>query len=99
MPEHFYVYPAYLAHGRSRAQGRRRPSSEGIPDVTVAEIAEAARRLGYRVEVETEKSYPRDPSTLPGRVKVTKREGSSKTGFLKLVAAEVRRHRGPGGRP
>ena len=99
MPEHFYVYPAYLAQGRSRAEGRRRPSGEGIPDVTVAEIAEAARRLGYRVEVEAEKSYPRDPTTLLGRVKVTKRAGSSKTGFLKLVAAEVRRHRGPAGRP
>lgn len=93
MPDHFYVYPGYLARGASRAEGRRVPPSATIPDVTVEDIAEAAKRLGYRVEVEANKQYPRTVPSFAGRVKVAKHAGVSKSKFLRQVAAEVEKHR------
>lgn len=85
MPDHFYVYPAYLTRGISRADGRRVPASVAVPEATVEAIAEAAKRLGYAVEVEAAKSYPRLPHRLAGRVKVTKRPGVSKAGSLRRI--------------
>ncbi len=89
MADHFYVYPAYLARGLSRADGRRVAEPTTMKDVTVDAIAQAAKRLGYRVEVEVEKQYPRLVPSYGGRVKVTKKGGVSKSQFLRLVAAEL----------
>jgi signal recognition particle subunit SEC65 len=97
MPEYFYVYPAYLSRGRSRSEGRRVPEPETLAEVTAEEIAQAAKRLGYRADVEAGKNYPRDVATSAGRVKVTKRSGVTKAKFLRLVTGELRKGRGPGG--
>lgn len=97
MPDHFYVYPAYLGRGLSRAEGRRVPESETLSDVTAEEIAQAAKRLGFRAEVEAGKQYPRDVFPSAGRVKVTKRNGVTKAKFLRLLTGEVRKTRGTGG--
>ncbi|HXW67782.1 MAG TPA: signal recognition particle subunit SRP19/SEC65 family protein [Thermoplasmata archaeon] len=93
MPDHFYVYPAYLGRGLSRRAGRRLPESEAVADATAEEIAQAAQRLGYRAELESAKQYPRRFFAYEGRVKVTKRAGTTKTTLLRALAAEVRRHR------
>ena len=97
MPEHFYVYPAYLLRGRSRAAGRRLKSEEALTELTADEIVQAARRLGYTAVAEADKDYPRDPGAYAGRVKVTKRAGTTKARFLKLLGAELRAHRPAGG--
>jgi signal recognition particle subunit SEC65 len=97
MPDHFYIYPAYLGRGHSRAAGRRVPEPEALSDVTAEEIAQAAKRLGYKAEVEAEKHYPRDAPAVAGRVKVTKRGGVTKAKFLRLVGGELRKTRAPGG--
>jgi signal recognition particle subunit SEC65 len=96
MPDHFYVYPAYLGRGLSRRSGRRLPDAEAVPDVTAEEIVQAAKRLGFKAEEEPDKQYPRRFFTYAGRVKVVKRAGTSKTGFLRAVAADVRKHRPAG---
>jgi signal recognition particle subunit SRP19 len=96
MPDHFYVYPAYLGRTLSRKDGRRLPESQAVPDVTVEEIVQAAKRLGFKAEAEPEKQYPRRFFTYDGRVKVTKRAGTTKTAFLRAVAADVRKHRPAG---
>jgi signal recognition particle subunit SEC65 len=96
MPDHFYVYPAYLGRGLSRRDGRRLPEPETLPEVTTDEILDAARRLGFKAELESDKQYPRQFFTYAGRVKVTKRAGATKSSFLRAVAAEVRKHRPPG---
>jgi len=93
MPDHFYVYPAYLGRGLSRAGGRRVPESVSVPDLTAEEICEAAKRLGFRAEVETAKEYPRRFYDYVGRVKVTKKGTTTKARFLRELAAEVQRHR------
>jgi signal recognition particle subunit SRP19 len=93
MPDHFYVYPAYLGRGLSRSDGRRLPEADALLDVTTEEILDAAKRLGFKAEVEAEKQYPRRFFTYAGRVKVTKRGGMTKSAFLRAVAADVRKHR------
>jgi signal recognition particle subunit SEC65 len=96
MPDHFYVYPAYLGRQLTRRAGRRLPASEAVPDITTDEIVQSAKRLGFKVEIEAEKHYPRRYFVYEGRVKVTKKAGSTKASFLKAVAADVRKHRPAG---
>jgi signal recognition particle subunit SEC65 len=98
MPDHFYVYPAYLGQGLSRKSGRRLPEAQAVAEVTADEILQAAKRLGFKAEVETEKQYPRRFFTYAGRVKVTKRAGTTKASFLRALAADVRKHRPVGGK-
>jgi signal recognition particle subunit SRP19 len=98
MPDHFYVYPQYLEKGLSRAEGRRIPANEGLVDPTTEEIAQAAKKLGSKAEVEEAKHYPRQFFRYAGRVKVGKRERMPKAKFLRALAAEVRRMRAQAGR-
>jgi len=95
MPDHFYVYPAYLGKGVSRASGRRVPDAESVPDLTAEQIVEAAKHLGFKAELEAEKQYPRRSFDYAGRVKVTKKGGTSKAKFLRLLSAELRKHPTP----
>jgi signal recognition particle subunit SRP19 len=97
MPDHFYVYPAYVSRESSRALGRRVPLGVAVEDATVEEIVAAATHLGFTAAAEPEKQYPREVHTYKGRVKVTKRDGVTKTEFLRRVAAELSRRRGAGG--
>jgi signal recognition particle subunit SEC65 len=98
MPDHFYVYPAYLGRGLSRTGGRRVPESESLPDLTAEEIVAAAKRLGFRAEVEADKQYPRRFFDYSGRVKVTKKGATTKARFLKQLAAELAQQRAAAGR-
>ena len=98
MPDHFFVYPAYLGRGLSRRDGRRLPANLAIVDVTSEEIVQAAKRLGYRAEVEEAKQYPRQFFTYAGRVKVTKKAGVTKARFLKALATELARQRTAAGK-
>ncbi len=93
MPDYFYVYPAYLSEGIARREGRRVPAPSSVKEVTIEEIAEAAKRLGFVAEIQAEKNYPRRFFTYSGRVKVTKKDRVTKAEFLRRVAAEVRRAR------
>lgn len=86
MPDHFYVYPSYLRRKGSRASGRRVPAALAVNEVTLEEIAAAAQKLGYRVEVEAAKAYPREAHLHEGRVKVAKKPKHSKAGVLRELA-------------
>jgi signal recognition particle subunit SRP19 len=93
MPDHFYVYPAYLEKGIARADGRRIPADSGLADLTLEEIARAAKRLGHSAEIESDKQYPRRYYAYAGRVKVGKHGGRTKAAFLRALAAELRKLR------
>ncbi|HEV2450073.1 MAG TPA: signal recognition particle subunit SRP19/SEC65 family protein [Thermoplasmata archaeon] len=96
MPDHFYVYPAYLDRSTTRALGRRVPQGSAPTSPTLESMAEAAKRLGFTAEIEADKAYTRDP-LAPGRLKVTKQKGTSKTAFLRRLADDLRTHAGPKG--
>jgi signal recognition particle subunit SEC65 len=89
MPDHFYVYPAYLGRGLSRKRGRRVPASATIPELTADEILAAAKRLGYKAEAEADKQYPRRFFDYAGRVKVMKKGTTTKARFLRALSAEL----------
>jgi len=91
MPDHIYVYPAYLSKEGSRADGRRVPSAHAPPTATVDQIVAAAKSLGFTAEAEPERGYPRQHAADAGRVKVTKRAGVTKTKLLRLLADEIRK--------
>ena len=93
MPDHFYVYPAYLGRGLSRAGGRRVPAPVSLPDLTAEEIVDAAKRLGFKAELESGKQYPRRFFDYSGRVKVTKKGAPTKALFLRQLATELLKQR------
>jgi len=98
MPDHFYVYPAYLARGLSRTSGRRVPTAQTLADLTSEEIVDAAKRLGFKAEVESDKQYPRRFFDYAGRVKVTKKGATTKARFLHQLAAELQKQRSAAGK-
>jgi len=98
VPDHFYVYPAYLGRGRSREGGRRVSADLTVPDLTTEEMVAAAEHLGFKVTVEAEKQYPRAAALYQGRLKVKKKDATTKAAFLRALAAEIHRRRGPGGK-
>ncbi len=91
MPDHVYVYPAYLAKDGSRADGRRVPATRAPPSATVEQILAAAKSLGLRAEAEPDRGYPREGRSEAGRVKVTKKAGLTKTRMLRMLADEIRK--------
>lgn len=90
MPDHFYVYPAYLDKAGTRAGGRRVPAAMAVPEVTSEMIVEAARRLGFTAQVETEKHYPRQADRFAGRVKIGKHKGVTKARAIARIAQALR---------
>jgi signal recognition particle subunit SEC65 len=98
MADHFYVYPTYLSADARRATGRRVPAATALGPVTVEEIVAAAQQLGFRAVAEPEKQYPRRWYRYEGRVKVTKRAGTTKAAFLRRLAEHLRAEHPPGGR-
>ncbi len=90
MPDHFYVYPVYLKRSVPRSEGRRVSADLAVTGELSAEgLGEAARALGYSVEVET-KHYPKEAWKTEGRIKVMKRKGVTKAQFLVKLAQTLR---------
>ena len=98
MPDHFYVYPEYVDRSIPRAHGRRVPTEGASSSVTVEEIVSAASALGFKATAEADKHYPPRAHAFAGRVKVAKREGTTKTKFLADLAVEITRRRPPAAR-
>ena len=98
MPDYFYVYPGYLMEGASRREGRRVPASLALKEVTAEEIALAARHLGYSVELQASKQYPRQFFHYAGRVKLSKKKDDvKKPEILRRLVLEIRKSRPPPG--
>ena len=97
MPDHFYIYPAYLTKGGPRSLGRRVPSDAAVAEVTLEELVAACRSLGWTASAEPDKQYPRQYYRWSGRVKVAKRSGLSKSKALREVASVLRRQKGTTG--
>ena len=94
MPDHFYVYPAYLEGGSPRSLGRRVPAESAPTEITLEEMVAAATALGAKATAEPDKNYPAQYHRYAGRIKVAKREGIRKTDFLRQLAREIARRRG-----
>ena len=76
-------------------KGRKLPKNLAVEKVTTKEIALAAKRLGYKAEIEGSFKYPKTWWDNPGRV-VIDTKGKKKSKILLEVAREIRKIRGKG---
>ncbi|MFQ5919615.1 MAG: signal recognition particle subunit SRP19/SEC65 family protein [Thermoplasmata archaeon] len=85
------LYPLYFDGTVSRHEGRRVPEAVAVRDPTLEELAQAARRSDYRVEVEQDAAHPRRPAKREGRILIV--GGGTKTAILQAVAKELKAQR------
>jgi signal recognition particle subunit SRP19 len=86
MPEHI-IWPAYLDSSKSRSEGRRIPREAAVEKPSAAEVANAAKQVGYEPKYEPEKQYPRSWWEKSGRVTVE--TDDSKDDVIRAVAVYV----------
>jgi len=84
------IWPAYIDANRSRSDGRKISQRDAVKSPSVDEIAEAARSLGFSVDVEHHKSYPRSHWERSGRVVITDPSRTSKINLLRKIASEIK---------
>jgi signal recognition particle subunit SRP19 len=82
------IWPAYLAAGKTKREGRIIARKYAIKSPKVEEISYVARELHLEPEVEKEKAYPKSPWDRSGRVLVTKR--GSKGEIVREIANGLR---------
>lgn len=83
-------WPQYFDAKRSRAGGRRVPKNLAIERIATEDIINAAKRLGYVAQYETNYKYPRTWWDNPGRVLVDTK-GKKKAKVLFEVAKEIKK--------
>jgi len=81
------IYPAYFNIHYSRKQGRRVPRNLAF-DPKLETIARAAREIGYDVEIEEDKRYPKFWWRERGRIIVEAEE--PKNEVIKKIARKIR---------
>lgn len=81
------IYPAYFNVHYSRREGRRVPKNLAF-EPKLDTIARAARELGYSVEIEQYKRYPRFWWSEKGRIIVESEE--PKNEVIKKIARKIR---------
>jgi len=86
MPEHI-IWPAYLDSSKSRSEGRRIPHGSAVDGPSAAEVANAAKQVGYEPEYEPDKQYPRSWWEKSGRVTVE--TDDSKDDVIRAIAVYV----------
>ncbi|MHA1805455.1 MAG: signal recognition particle subunit SRP19/SEC65 family protein [Promethearchaeota archaeon] len=83
-------WPQYFEKRRTRKEGRRLPQNLALDKVSLADIAKAAKRLGYKVEMDNVSRYPRTWWDAPGRVLIDPK-GKKKSRVIKEIAKELRK--------
>ncbi len=83
------LWPAYFDADRTRSEGRRVPESMAVTDPTLEEIAKAVQQVGYDATIEPEKTYPREPLQVTGRVAVQNADDAGKSDMIQAVAAYI----------
>ncbi|MFO7795917.1 MAG: signal recognition particle subunit SRP19/SEC65 family protein [Promethearchaeati archaeon] len=90
----FLIYwPQYFDLKKTRSQGRRLPKNLAIEKVSVEEIAAAAKRLDYQIQIEPILKYPKSWWEESGRVLINSK-GKKKSKIIKEIAKEIKKMRG-----
>jgi signal recognition particle subunit SRP19 len=82
------IWPAYLAAGKTKREGRLVARKHAVKSPKVEEIEKVAKKLNLEPEVERAKAYPRSPWERGGRVRVLKR--GRKGELLCLIADGIK---------
>ena len=73
------IWPAYFDQAKTRKKGRRVPKSLAVQSPRIAEIAEAAEKLGLKHEVVADSGYPKTPWAKTGMIMVEKKGSKEQT--------------------
>ncbi len=84
----YIVWTVYFDAEKSWSEGRRVPRRLAVEKPRLDEVAEAARRAGYKVVVEPDKRYPAWWFEEGGRV-VVEAEGEKKREVLYRIGGEL----------
>ena len=82
------IWPAYLAAGKTKSEGRLVARKHAVKSPKVEEIGTVARTLNLEPEVEKDKAYPKAHWDKSGRVLVTKR--GSKGEIVRAIAQGIK---------
>jgi len=86
-------WPQYFDLKKTRSQGRRLPKNLAIEKVSIEEVAAAAKRLEYQVQIEPILKYPKSWWEESGRVLINTK-GKKKFKVIKEIAKEIKKMRG-----
>lgn len=86
-PRKVVIWPFFFDSKLSRSEGRRVPRALSVKTPSLGEVAEAARRAGYRVEVDEKAKHPAHWFDYTGRVLVYTEE--RKTEVIRKIASEL----------
>ena len=81
------IWPAYFDSTKTRNDGRRVPKNLAVPSPRIAELKDAAEKLGLPHELVVDVGYPKTPWLKTGMILV-KRKGS-KGQMVLLVAKQL----------
>ena len=81
------IWPVYFDVNKTRKEGRRIPKSQAVLMPKIAEVKEAAERLGLESEINLEAHYPKAPWMKSGMLLVEKKE--SKEAIIKKLAKHL----------
>jgi signal recognition particle subunit SRP19 len=81
------IWPAYLDLARSREDGRRVPRSIAVASPRIAEVKEAAQKLGLACELFPEAEYPKASWLKTGMVLVEKKGSKNQT--IAMIAKQL----------
>jgi len=88
MAKRIVIWPAYLAAGKTKREGRIVSIRYAVKAPKIEEIEKVARSLNLEPEVEKEKAYPRTHWEKSGRVLVAKR--GRKGAIVKDIAKGIK---------
>ena len=72
------IWPIYFDINKSRAEGRRVPKNMAVQSPKIAEIKEAADKLGLQNEINLEAHFPKNPWAKTGMLLIEKQEAKEK---------------------
>jgi len=86
-PRKVVIWPFFFDSKLSRSEGRRVPRSLAVKTPSLEEVAEAAKRAGYKVVIDEEAKHPAHWFDHTGRVLVYTEE--RKTEVVRKIAGEL----------
>ena len=81
------IWPIYFDQNKTRKEGRRIPKNQAVIAPKIAEIKEAADKLGLQNEIRLEAHFPRMPWSKSGMLLVEKKE--AKEAIIKKLAKQL----------
>ena len=73
------MWPAYFDSSKSRVEGRRVAKTIAVASPRIAEIKEAADKLGFSSELVPDSGYPKMPHVKAGMLLVEKKGSKNQT--------------------